>query len=109
MKYLIIFIVATCISTVASARNPIEKLEQQFPKSIGEFQLIKRTVVPAKTNRVAFDYKIPGRAQATVTITALHADRDSVDIDDDLTKPWRSTQSLSRQGLSQSFPICLAA
>jgi hypothetical protein len=81
MRNLITLIAATCVCTSVLASGPIEKIEQQFPKNIGEFLLLKRTLVPAETNRVTFQYKVPDRANATLTITALNPTRDSVDIE----------------------------
>lgn len=81
MKYLITLLASTCVSTCVLARGPVEKIERQFPQNIGEFQMLKRMVVPAETNRVTFQYKVPDRANATLTITALNPSRDSVDIE----------------------------
>ncbi|MET3135332.1 hypothetical protein AAKU55_005640 [Oxalobacteraceae bacterium GrIS 1.11] len=86
MKYLITFLAASCLANVAFATGPIEKIEQSFPKNIGEFQFINKTLIPAKTNRVSFVYKAPGKSNAVITITALNPERESVEIDEEFNK-----------------------
>ena len=81
MKHLITLVATAFVSTGALASTPIEKIDQRFPQNIGEFQLIRRSVVPAETNRVTYAYKVPNRSNVTLTITALNPTRDSVDID----------------------------
>jgi len=81
MKYLASLLATISINTCALASTPIEKIDQRFPQNIGEFQLMRRAVVPAETNRVNYAYKVPNKSNVTLTITELNPGRDSVDID----------------------------
>ncbi len=110
MKNLISLIAATCVCTSVLAQGPIEKIEQKFPKNVGEFLLVKRTVGPANTNRVTFQYAIQDRANATLTITALDPTRDSVDIEAAFKKSMEDyTKSESARVVSRlpDFPDSL--
>lgn len=112
MKYLITFIAAAFVNVGALASSPIDKIDQQFPKNVGEFQLVKREVIPVKTSRVTWFYKVPNKSNATLTITALHPTRDNVDIEAEFRKfmeDYARSEPARTISKLQDFPDSLIA
>lgn len=81
MKNLPFLFCVTFLSGSAVAQTSIEKIEQNLSKKIGDFEFLNRAVIPSKTNRVTFQYKVPSRANVELTITELNPNSDSVDIE----------------------------